>query len=364
MGVFQLNQKTQHDKRTCFFGEPVSVARYEKVRYPFFEKLIERQLGYFWRPQEVDLSRDARDFKSLSAHEQHIFTSNLKRQILLDSVQGRAPTIAFGSLASLPEVEAWIQWWSAMEVIHSRSYTHIIRNVYSDPSQVLDGMLDIQEIVDCAKDISKAYDDLIAFNVNMSPYYPPTDHLYEWKKAVWLAMNSVNVLEGIRFYVSFACSWAFAEQGKMVGNGTVIKLIARDENLHLAGSQKFLSILPAEDEQFAAIAKECEQNVHAMFAQAIDQEKRWARFLFKDGSIIGLNEQMLCDYVDYIAAKRMSALGLSPKTSRKQNPLPWTEKWIGGADVQPAPQEQTLESYVVGAVKQDVTASTFSGLTL
>lgn len=362
MSVFNTEHRVPYEDRTSFFGGPVNVARYEKVRHPFFEKLIERQLGYFWRPQEVELTRDARDFKLLSPHEQHIFTSNLKRQILLDSVQGRAPTAAFGPLASLPEIEAWIQWWAAMEIIHSRSYTHIIRNVYPDPSLVLDGMLDIQEIVDCAKDISTSYDHLIAFNENLCPYYGEGQQLYEHKKALWLALNSVNILEGIRFYVSFACSWAFAERGQMVGNGSIIKLIARDENLHLAGTQKLLAILPEEDEAFARIQSETRDQVVEMFAQAIEQEKKWAQYLFQDGSIIGLNEQMLCQYVDWIAAKRMKTIGLPTFTPRNRpNPLPWTEKWIGGSDVQVAPQQTVIESYQVSAIKQDLTSDTFAG---
>lgn len=363
MSVFDLDNRTPHDSRTCFFGGPVSVARYERVRYPFFESLIERQLGYFWRPQEVELTRDARDFKLLSDHEKHIFTSNLKRQILLDSVQGRAPTAAFSPLSSLPEIEAWIQWWAAMEVIHSRSYTHIIRNVYPDPSIVLDGMLDIEEIVDCAVDISGAYDALIKFNTMDASQ--PDYSLYNHKKALWLALNSVNILEGIRFYVSFACSWAFAERGQMVGNGSIIKLIARDENLHLAGTQKLLSILPEEDPHFALIKQETVDIVMTTFAQAIEQEKKWAQYLFRDGSIIGLNEQMLCQYVDWIAAKRMHTLGLKTFVPRNRpNPLPWTEKWIGGKDVQPAPQEVVLDSYQVAAVKQDLTAETFANFDL
>jgi len=359
-GVFPLGQTTAHDERTCFFGEPVNVARYEKVRYPFFEKMIERQLGYFWRPQEVELTRDSRDFKRLSDHERHIFTSNLKRQILLDSVQGRAPSLAFGPIVSLPELEAWVQWWAAMEVIHSRSYTHIIRNVYADPSSVLDGMLDIQEIVDCAKDISSAYDELIALNAQCDAGQQVD--LRAHKKALWMALNSVNVLEGIRFYVSFACSWAFAERGQMVGNGSIIKLIARDENLHLAGTQKLLSILPEEDPDFRTIEEETKQDVVDMFRLAIEQEKQWARYLFRDGSIIGLNEQMLCQYVDWIAAKRMRTLGLPTFTPRSTpNPLPWTEKWIGGSDVQVAPQQTVIESYQVSDIKQDLTSDTFAG---
>lgn len=362
MSVFELNPTSSHLKQTCFLGDTVSLARYEKVRYPFFDKLTERQLGFFWRPQEVELTRDQRDFKKLTEAEEHIFTSNLKRQILLDSVQGRAPSMAFGPICSLPELEVWLQTWTFSETIHSKSYTHIIRNVYSDPSKVFDEIMDIPEIVDCAKDISRYYDRLIQLNALKESDEALVDP-YEHKKAIWLALNAVNVLEGIRFYVSFACSWAFAEQGKMVGNASVIKLIARDENLHLAGTQKLLDILVSEDSDFGTIRSECQDEVVRMFNDAIDQEKSWAKYLCTKGSIIGLNEQMLCEYIDWIAAKRMSALDL-PAAKRGPNPLPWTEKWIGGSDVQVAPQESTIESYIVGSVKQDVDSSTFAGFSL
>ena len=201
-------KKVDNTKQPMFFGEPVNIARYENIRYSMFDKLTEKQLGFFWRPEEVDIARDSKDFRNLSDHEQHIFTSNLKRQILLDSVQGRAPTEAFLPLCSLPELENWIVTWTFSETIHSRSYTHIIRNIYNNPSEVFDGMLDIQEIVDCANSISKYYDDLMA-NPN--------------KQTLWMALNAVNALEGIRFYVSFACSWAFAELKKMEGNAKIIK---------------------------------------------------------------------------------------------------------------------------------------------
>ena len=220
MTVFSIKYEDA-TQQNCFFGEPVNIARYDKQRYSIFEKLTDKQLGFFWRPEEVDLSRDSKDFKGLTENEKHIFTSNLKRQILLDSVQGRAPSLAFLPICSLPELETWIQTWAFSETIHSRSYTHIIRNVYSDPSRVFDEMLDIQEIADCAQDISKYYDELIAFNSNMR-------YNYDHKKVLWLCLNAVNALEGVRFYVSFACSWAFAEVKKMEGNAKIIKLIARD----------------------------------------------------------------------------------------------------------------------------------------
>ena len=361
MSVFNTNNPKSHLERTCFFDDPVDIARYDKVKYPAFEKLTEKQMSFFWRPEEVELSKDSKDFKGLTDHEKHIFTANLKRQILLDSVQGRAPSLAFLPITSLPELETWIETWTFFETIHSRSYTHIIRNVYPDPSRVFDEMLEIQEIVDCAKDISKYYDDLIVHN-NGGPLPSHLANDYEHKKALWLCLNAVNALEGVRFYVSFACSWNFAELKKMEGNAKIIKFIARDENVHLASTQQLLKILPKEDEDFARIQEETREECIEMFHNVVKQEKEWASYLFKDGSMIGLNEKLLCDYVDHIAAKRMGAIGLNGKTVA--NPLPWTQKWIAGSDVQVAPQETEITSYIVGAVKQDVTNDTFKGFSL
>ena len=361
MTVFS-NEMFDATQETCFFGRQVNIARYDKQRYNTFEKLTEKQLGFFWRPEEIDLSRDGKDFKGLNDHEKHIFTSNLKRQILLDSVQGRAPSLAFLPICSLPELETWIQTWAFFETIHSRSYTHIIRNVYSDPSRVFDEMLDIEEIADCASDISKYYDDLIQFNKVRDNYGFQDKKLYDHKKALWLCLNAVNALEGVRFYVSFACSWAFAEVKKMEGNAKIIKLIARDENVHLASTQQLLKILPKEDEDFARIQEETRTECIDMFYTVVEQEKAWARYLFQNGSMIGLNEQLLCDYVDHIAAKRMGAVGLNGKPGA--NPLPWTQKWISGAEVQVAPQETEITSYVIGGVKKDVDENTFKGFSL
>ncbi len=365
MTVFS-NEMFDATEQTCFFGKQVNIARYDKQRYSIFEKLTDKQLGFFWRPEEVDLSRDGKDFKGLTDHEKHIFTSNLKRQILLDSVQGRAPSLAFLPICSLPELETWIQTWTFSETVHSRSYTHIIRNVYSDPSRIFDEMLNIQEIADCAHNISKYYDDLIEWNRSATleelKEIDPKGTLYDHKKALWLCLNAVNALEGVRFYVSFACSWAFAEVKKMEGNAKIIKLIARDENVHLASTQQLLKILPKEDPDFAKIAEETKDECITMFNDVVEQEKAWAKHLFKDGSMIGLNEQLLCDYVDHIAAKRMGAIGLNGKSG--VNPLPWTQKWISGSDVQVAPQETEITSYVIGGVKKDVDENTFKGFTL
>ena len=349
MSVLKKN-KQSHLKKTMFFDEGVDIQRFDVLKYPTLDKMTDKQLSFFWRPEEVDVSKDKKDFDNLTEHEKHIFTSNLKRQILLDSVQGRAPNLAFLPIASLPEVENWIETWSFSETIHSRSYTHIIRNVYPNPSSVFDSMLDIKEILECGNDIGKYYDALID---------KPS------KENLWMCMLSANALEGIRFYVSFACSWAFAELKKMEGNAKIIKFIARDENVHLAGTTTIIKNLLKEDNDYVKISKRKEKEATDLFVKVIEQEKEWAKYLFRDGSMIGLNEQILCQYIEWIGTKRMRAIGLvSPFSVPKVNPLPWTEKWIGGGNVQVAPQETEITSYVVGGVKQDVDENTLSGLSL
>ena len=377
--VFPLNKKKSHLEALMFLDPSggVDIQRYEELKYKQFEKLTEKQLGFFWRPEEVDVLRDAKDFKDLNRHEQHIFTSNLKRQILLDSVQGRSPNLAFLPLATIPELETWIEAWSFNETIHSRSYTHIIRNIYPDPSKIFDELKEIKEIVDCAVDISKYYDDLIEYALWYRLLGKGTHSVTsgkdtrvveikgrELKKKLWLAINSVNVLEGIRFYVSFACSWAFAELKKMEGNAKIIKLICRDENLHLASTQTMLKLLPKDDPVFERIAEETRAECEAMFVSAAEQEKAWARYLFKDGSMIGLNQQLLCDYIEFITNKRMHAAGLKSPFKVQSDPLPWTGKWISGSEVQVAPQETEISSYIIGGTKQDITENTFKGLSL
>lgn len=375
MSVFNVENRVDHTAVSAFLdpsGGP-TIQRYDTLKYKQFDGLTDKQLGFFWRPEEVDIYQDAKDFKGLTEHEQHIFTSNLKRQILLDSVQGRAPAESFNPIVSLPELENWIITWTFSETIHSRSYTHIIRNVYSNPSKVFDEMMDIEEIVNCADSISTYYDKLI----ELSGYYNLLGEgrhaingeivvvdLYEMKKLLWLTLMSVNILEGVRFYVSFACSWAFAELKKMEGNAKIIKLIARDENLHLASTQMMLKLLKKDDADFAKIAEETEEECIQMFVDAVEQEKEWADYLFKDGSMIGLNTQLLSEYIEYIATKRMNNLGLKGPYNMKNNPLPWTQKWISGAEVQVAPQETEITSYVQGGTKQDVSTDTFKGFSL
>ena len=375
MSVFDVQNRVDHTSVASFMdpsGGP-TIQRYDTLKYKQFDQLTDKQLGFFWRPEEVDIYQDAKDFKALTNHEQHIFTSNLKRQILLDSVQGRAPAESFGSIVSLPELENWIITWTFSETIHSRSYTHIIRNIYSNPSKIFDEMMDVQEILDCADSISGYYDDLI----KMAGYYnllgvgkhkvngdTVVVDKYEMKKLLYLTLMSVNILEGVRFYVSFACSWAFAELKKMEGNAKIIKLIARDENLHLASTQMMLKLLRKEDPDFEKIAAETEQECIQMFVDAVDQEKAWAEYLFKDGSMIGLNTELLSQYIEFIATRRMTNVKLNSPYNQKNNPLPWTQKWISGAEVQVAPQETEITSYVQGGTKQDVDTDTFKGFSL
>ena len=392
MSVLNTNNYNHTQSKMFFDEEELGMQRFDTLKYRAFDKLTDKQLGFFWRPEEVDILRDANDFKDLSEHEQHIFTSNLKRQIVLDSVQGRSPNLAFLPVVTIPELETWIETWAFSETIHSRSYTHIIRNVYPNPSKIFDEMMDIQEIVDCAESISKHYDEFIEMvkwyelfgegehKVMSEEQGDPVDgrvlsvsrqhhtkniDLYELKKKLYLCLASVNILEGVRFYVSFACSWAFAELKKMEGNAKIIKLIARDENVHLGSTQQILKLLPQDDPDFAKIAKECEQEVIDMFIEAIEQEKQWANYLFKDGSMIGLNAELLADYIEWIGNKRMTAIGIkSPLSVPRANPLPWTQKWISGAEVQVAPQETEISSYVIGGTKQDVSKDTFKGFSL
>jgi ribonucleoside-diphosphate reductase beta chain len=373
MSVFK-KRAGSHLSSNIFFGERVDIARYDEVKYPALEKLTNTMLGFFWRPEEVNITKDKSDFVNLSDKEKHIFTANLKRQILLDSVQGRGPTETFIPIASLPEIEPLVQTWAFMETIHSRSYTHIIRNIYPNPSEVFDTMLDISEILDCGDSISKYYDDFIEASkwwqllgegthiINGKEF---VIDLYELKKKLWYAINSINILEGVRFYVSFACSWAFAENKLMEGNAKIIKLIARDENTHLAASQMIIKNLVKEDPDFAKISVECHDYIQSMFIRAADQERNWASYLFKDGSMLGLSENILVQYIEWIVTRRMRSLGYtSPYHVQQTNPLPWTEKYIGGGNVQVAPQQTQISSYVIGGVNQDMTAEKLQGLSL
>ena len=368
-----------HDtkKQPMFFGKPLGVQRYDEYKYPIFERLTKTQLGYFWRPEEVSLQKDFGDFKDLRPEQKHIFTSNLKYQIMLDSVQGRAPSMAFLPYCSLPELEGCMGVWQFMEQIHSRSYTHIIKNVYPDPAEVLDTVLDNDKIIARAKSVTKAYDEFLEragawaeSNMWKKDWKgsPTTDWtMKDMKRSLYRAIANVNILEGIRFYVSFACSFAFGELKLMEGSAKIISLIARDESQHLALTQKIMyKWRKGDDPIMKEIHEEEKENVISMFKAAVDEEKDWANYLFSQGSIIGLNERLLSQYVEWIANRRMKALGIKPiyDIPASNNPLPWTEHWLNSKGQQNAPQETEIESYVVGGIKQDVDAKTFAGFKL
>ena len=366
-------------KQPMFFGKPLGVQRYDNFKYPVFDKLTTQQLGYFWRPEEVSLQKDRGDYQTLRPEQKHIYTSNLKYQIMLDSVQGRAPGMAFLPYYSLPELEACMECWSFMEMIHSRSYTYVIKNVYPDPSEVLDTIIRDPRILERAASVTESYDDFIneAQQWGQSSLWRDMDksldtslpvlEMKEVKRKLYRAVANVNILEGIRFYVSFACSFAFGELKLMEGSAKIISLIARDENQHLAITQNILNNWrKGDDSEMVQIMKEEEQWTYDMFDKCVNEEKKWAEYLFKDGSMIGLNDKLLFQYVEWIANRRLRSIGLKPQYDipAKNNPLPWTEHWISSKGLQVAPQETEVESYVVGGIKQDVKKDTFTGFKL
>ena len=378
-GMTVLNTSTDVNakKQPMFFGQPLGIQRYDQYKYPVFDKLTQQQLGYFWRPEEVSLQKDRGDYQTLAPEQKHIFTSNLKYQIMLDSVQGRGPGMAFIPYCSLPELEACMTVWEFMEMIHSRSYTYIIKNVYPDPGEVFDHILDDDKIVARAESVTSAYNEFVE-----AAHQYDTGNMWrgdfkdsptakweskELKRKLYRAVANVNILEGIRFYVSFACSFAFGELKLMEGSAKIISLIARDENQHLVITQNILNKWrEGDDPEMEEIAREEESVIIDMFKKTVEEEKAWAEYLFRDGSMIGLNDKLLSSYVEWIANRRMKAIGLKPiyDIPAKNNPLPWTEHWISSKGLQVAPQETEVESYVVGGIKQDVKKDTFAGFKL
>ena len=376
MTVFNT-EEVETTKQPMFFGKPLGIQRYDNYKYPVFERLTTQQLGYFWRPEEVSLQKDRSDYQLLRPEQKHIFTSNLKYQVMLDSVQGRGPGMAFAPYCSLPELEGCMKVWEFMEMIHSRSYTYIIKNVYSNPSDVFDTILTDDRILERAQSVTQAYDDFIngAHEYDQSNMwkegwrgsYLSESTTYELKRKLFRAVANVNILEGIRFYVSFACSFAFGELKLMEGSAKIVSLIARDENQHLVITQQILNKWRnGDDPDMKKIFKEEEPWFYKTFENAVNQEKLWSEYLFKNGSMIGLNEKLLQQYVEWIANKRMKAVGLKPvyDIAQRANPLPWTQHWISSKGLQVAPQETEVESYVVGGIKQDVKKDTFSGFKL
>jgi len=376
MTVFNA-EEVDTKKQPMFFGQPLGIQRYDSYKYPVFEKLTQQQLSYFWRPEEVSLQKDRSDYQTLRPEQKHIFTSNLKYQIMLDSVQGRGPGMAFTPYCSLPELEACMGVWEFMEMIHSRSYTYIIKNVYPNTSEVFDTILQDPQIMERAASVTAAYDEFI----NLAHEYDNSQEWvhalegvdyahkarYELKRKLFRAVATVNILEGIRFYVSFACSFAFGELKLMEGSAKIISLIARDENQHMVITQNILNKWrDGDDPEMKKIWEEEQDWLYDAFRNCVNQERRWAEYLFKEGSMIGLNDKLLCQYVEWVANRRLKAIGLKPlyDISAKNNPLPWTEHWISSKGLQVAPQETEVESYMIGGIKQDVKKDTFSGFKL
>jgi ribonucleotide reductase beta subunit family protein with ferritin-like domain len=376
-GVTVFNKEEVNTKeQPQFFGQPLGLQQYCTFKYPIFEKITQSQLGFFWRPEEISLQRDRNDYQSLREEQKHIFTSNLKYQVMLDSVQGRAPAMAFLPYCSLPELESAMTVWGMMEMIHSRSYTHIIKNLYPRPEEVFDTILTDDRIMERAQSVTESYDDF----VNQAHHYDSgvwqqaiegvphgKNERYELKRKLFRAMMNVNILEGIRFYVSFACSFAFGELKVMEGSAKIISFIARDENQHLVLTQNIINNwAKGDDPEMKQIYQEEIDHSSTMFERAVNEEKAWAKYLFQHGSMIGLSDKLLANYVEWIANRRMKAVGLKPlyDVPNNNNPLPWTEFWLKSKSVQVAPQETEVSSYIVGGLNQDVSDNSFTNFKL
>jgi ribonucleotide reductase beta subunit family protein with ferritin-like domain len=376
MTVFNSNE-VDRTKQPMFFGAPLGPQRYDVFKYPEFDRLTQQQLSFFWRPEEVSLQKDRADYLTLRPEQKHIFTSNLKYQILLDSVQGRGPSMAFLPYCSLPELESCMTAWGFMEMIHSRSYTYIIKNIYSNPSEVFDTIINDEMILQRASSVTEAYNDFINNvhqydNGSMWKFANEGVELgkserMEVKRKLYRAIMNVNILEGVRFYASFACSFAFGELKLMEGSAKIISFIARDEATHLNITQKILTKWKqGDDPEMIQIAKEEESWTIKMFQLAGEQEMAWSSYLFEGGSMLGLNDKILCSYVQWIINLRMRPLGFKPlyDIPFKANPLPWTEHWLNSKNMQEAPQETEKESYLIGSIKQDFAPNSFADFKL
>ena len=340
-----------------FLGKDLGVQRYDVVKYPVFKKLDSMQMMNFWRPEEIELKKDRGDFKEMTDNEKFIFTSNLKYQTMLDSVICRGvPTLL--EYVTNTELEACMMTWQFFEKIHSQSYSYIIQNVYADSAEVFGGIYEDKEIMKRANSAIEDYNNLMGMVCEPG-------RITSLKKQIYMTIISINILEAIRFYVSFICSFAFAENKKMVGNADIIKLIKRDEALHLTSTQEILKILQKEEsEGFVKIAEQCQDAAIEMFEKAAVEEKEWASYLFKDGSIIGLNENVLHQYIDWLCMSRRKNIGL-PYDNVGKNPIAgWTEPWLSSESVQVAPQEHEITSYKIGASKNDLEDMDFGDMEL
>lgn len=363
-----------------FFGSGLGLARYDIQRHRVFEELIEKSLSFFWRPEEVNLMMDAAQFNKLPQYQQDIFTNNLKYQSLLDSIQGRAPSAVLMSLISDPSLDTWVATWTFSETIHSRSYTHIMRNLYTDPSKVFDEIVLDKAIMKRAESIGRYYDDVIEktrywqnakadieyqkeINADEDDIKDAIEHEMYWKRelmrSLYLCLHVINALEAIRFYVSFACTFNFHKNMEiMEGNAKIMKFIARDEQLHLKGTQYIIRQLQlgTDGDEWVKIAKECEQEAVDIFMEVNRQEKDWAVHLFKDGDVPGLNTNSMWSFIDYLTVSRMKQCGLPcPITDAPiKHPYPWIREYLNSDNVQSAPQEVELSSYLVAQIDNDV----------
>lgn len=350
-----------------FFGSGLGLARYDIQRHKVFEELIEKQLSFFWRPEEVNLMLDSAQFNKLPQFQQDIFTNNLKYQSLLDSIQGRAPSAVLMALISDPSLDTWVATWTFSETIHSRSYTHIMRNLYTDPSKVFDEIVLDEAIMKRAESIGKYYDDVLVktrlYQNALEEYHEFSEGVkqakYELMRSLYLCLHVINALEAIRFYVSFACTFNFHKNMEiMEGNAKIMKFIARDEQLHLKGTQYIIRQLQSgtDGDEWVQIAKECEQEAVDIFMEVNRQEKEWAAHLFKDGTCPGINTQSMCAFVDYLTVSRMKQCGLPcPITDAPtKHPYPWIREYLNSDLVQAAPQEVEISSYLVAQIDNDV----------
>ena len=353
---YNLKTKTDYLTRKMFLDSlgPVTIQRFEEVKYPKVQKMEQTARGFFWVPEEISLTKDAQDFKDASETVKHIFTSNLLRQTALDSLQGRGPSQIFTPVISLPELEALVYNWTFFETnIHSRSYSHIIRNIYNVPKDVFNTIHDTNEIVDMASSVGNYYDKLHVLNCNKEAgfHVDEQDHI----KAIWLALNASYALEAFRFMVSFATSLAMVENKIFIGNGNIISLILQDELLHKEWTAWIINQVVKEDERFAKAKQECEKEVYNMYMDVIREEKEWADYLFKFGPVIGLNANILKDFVDYTAAGALKEIGIkynhpAPKTT----PIPWFNKHSDTSKKQTALQENESTNYVIGVMSDTI----------
>jgi ribonucleoside-diphosphate reductase beta chain len=351
---YNLNTKTDYLNRKMFLDPegPVTIQRFEEVKYNKLQKIEQTARGFFWVPEEISLTKDANDFKESSEAVKHIFTSNLLRQTALDSLQGRGPAQVFTPCVSLPELEALMYNWSFFETnIHSRSYSHIIRNIYNVPKDVFNTIHDTKEIVDMASSVGNYYDALHVVNCRKEVGQDVTEQ--EHVKAIWLALNASYALEAFRFMVSFATSLAMVENRIFIGNGNIISLILQDELLHKEWTAWMINQVVKEDPRFAQAKIDCEAEVYQLYLDVIREEKEWADFLFKKGPVIGLNTNILREFVDYTAASALKEIGIRYTTpAPKTTPIPWFNKHVNTSNKQTALQENESTNYVIGVMSE------------